>query len=269
MVNKPELSVIMAAYNSARFIGEALASLQAERDIAAEFVVIVDDRSIDGTDEIVARLAQEDERIRQISIDRPGVTPALNAGLEVACGEYITFLDSDDLCPPGRIARQIGKLAVKPSLGAIAGEVLIFKELGEDMEPVPGSQWARVLSPCLGACTFRRAAISAVGRFDEGFTHSSDIDFMLRLHESDWLIEPENELGLLCRKHETNVSSDPAAVQSQLLKALQHSIARRRQSGHKRPLPFALMKPLSEIRRSENGFPGHRTIDLFKRTAES
>ena len=117
---------------------------------------------------------------------------------------------------------------------------------------------------------FAATRSSSIGRFDESFTHSGDIDFLLRLNDSDWAIQPEAELGLLCRKHGSNMSASAADVQSHLLKALQRSILRRRQSGRlDRPPPFALMKPLSQIEGSENGFPGHRTADLFKQTRPS
>lgn len=269
-MNSPEVTILMPAFNSERFIDDALVSLQKQDGIDAEIVVVVDSRSTDGTKEIVAKCAGGDERVRLVEFDRPGLLPALNAGLDQARGRHITFLDSDDICPQGRISRQICKLAAEPSVGAVVGEVLVFEALGSDLQPVPGTRWARVLSPCLGAGTFRRQAIDAVGRFDESFTHSGDIDFLLRLHDSDSSIKPEHELGLLCRKHAANMSANPADTQLHLLKALQLSIARRRRSGRPNAiLPFALMKPLSEIEGSENGFPGHRTADLFANTGRS
>jgi glycosyltransferase involved in cell wall biosynthesis len=260
----PDVTVVMAAFNSARFIAEALESLQTQQGPILEIVVVVDSRSNDATTEIVFDLATRDERVTPIIFDRPGLFLALNAGIDAAKGRYITFLDSDDICPSGRIARQVDKLAADRSLGAVVGEVLLFEILAPELTPAAGTRWARVLSPCLGAGTFRREAIDEVGRFDETFTHSGDIDFLLRLNDSNWIIQPEQDLGLLCRKHGGNMSANAADVQLHLLKALQRSIARRRLSGlTDRPPPFALMKPLSQIEGSVNGFPGHRTADLF------
>jgi hypothetical protein len=148
------------------------------------------------------------------------------------------------------------------------GEVLLFEVLTPDLTPAAGTRWARVLGPCLGAGTFRREAIDDVGRFDESFTHSGDIDFLLRLNDSNWIIQPEHDLGLLCRKHGNNMSANAADVQRHLLNALHHSILRRRAGRLDKPPPFALMKPLSQIEGSVDGFPGHRTADLFKQTRQ-
>jgi glycosyltransferase involved in cell wall biosynthesis len=264
------VSVIMPARNAERFIGEALCSLQQQRGVDLE-ILVVDDGSTDRTSEIVAEFAAADSRIRIVRTGQRGLLPALNTGLDHVAARYITFLDSDDMCPPGKIERQLGKLAAEPTLGAIVGEVLVFEEaLGADLQPLPGSRWARVLSPCLGAGIFRREAVEAIGYFDEHFTHSGDIDFLLRLHDSDWPIQPERELALMCRKHAGNMSANPTEVRLQLLKVLQRSIARRRLSARSEsPPPFALMKPLAEIEGSETGLPGHRTADLFKNAGRS
>jgi len=263
----PSVSVLMPAYNGARFIDAALGSLQEQSYSDLEIIVIVDSRSVDDTRARVVGRASSDPRIRMIDLtERQGLFRALNVAKSCALGRVVTFLDCDDLCPPGRIARQVQKLDADPDIGAIVGEVLLFEELGPDLQPAPGSRWARVLSPSLGAGTFRQAALNEVGDFDETFSHSADIDYLLRLHDSAWPIRPERELGLLCRKHANNMSADPADVQRYLLRALQRSIKRRRESGRPHAaLPFALMKPLSEIEGSEDGFPGHRTEDLFQR----
>ena len=263
----PGLSVLMPVYNGASFVDAALESLQGQSFTDLEIIVIVDSRSVDGTREKVVDKTSHDGRIRLIDLtERHGLFRALNVGLASAAGRYITFLDADDLCPAGRIARQVEKLDADPDAGAMVGEVLLFEKLGADLQPAPGTRWARVLSPSLGAGTFRRAAVQVVGNFDESFSHSADIDFLLRLHDSDWPIRTEPELGLLCRKHARNMSGDPGDVQRYLLRALQQSIKRRRDSGKPyAAMPFALMKPLSEIEGSENGFPGHRTKDLFRR----
>ena len=155
----PDVSVVMAAYNSARYIDAALESLQLQTSANIEILVVIDARSSDGTFDIVAARASGDARIQPIHFDRPGLFPAFNAGIEGARAPFISFLDSDDLCPPGRISRQLDKLSASPPLGAIVGEVLIFEALDADLTPAAGTRWARVLGPCLGAGTFRRDAV--------------------------------------------------------------------------------------------------------------
>lgn len=253
------VSLLMPAYNAERFIDAALASLLAETDVPLE-ILVIDDGSTDSTAGVVEACSIRDPRVRLLSMPHRGMFFALNSGLDEARGDYVTFLDSDDLCPPGRIARQVAKLDAAPAAGAVVGEVLVFEALTDAHEPLPGSRWARILGPCLGAGTFRRAAVEAVGRFDETFSHSGDIDFLLRLHDSEWPLVPERDLALLCRKHAGNMSSEAGKVQSFLLKALQRSIARRRRSGRLNDIPpFALMKPLDQLESSDVALPGHRT----------
>lgn len=266
----PEVSILMPVYNGARFIDEALESVEKQDGIDAEIVVVVDTRSTDATADIVAVRASKDARIQPVPFDGPGLFGALNLGLDRAQGRYITFLDADDISAPGRIARQLRKLEDRPAVGAVVGELLMFERLDRDLQPVAGTRWTRILSLNLGAGTFRRVAIDAVGSFDESFVGSGDVDFMLRLHDSGWPIEPEQDLALLCRKHDSNMSKNANDVQRELLMALQRSIARRRKAGEPHnPLPFPLMKPLTEIEGSEGGFPGHRSANLFKKPDKS
>jgi len=258
-----DVSLIMPAYNAERFIIEALGSLGAEQPLLLD-IIVVDDGSADGTAALVAGLAERDRRIRLFRKDHGGLSAALNFGLSVAGAEFVTFLDSDDLCPPGRIRRQVAALRAEPGIGALFGDTLVFEEqLEADLTPVPGSHWERVLAPSISAGTFRREALSAIGPFDEAMPYSADIDLLLRLHDSVWPIRTEAELGLLCRKHGRNMSNSSELVRIHLLAALRRSIIRRRQSGRTNELPpFALMKPLSAISRSEEGIPGHRASNL-------
>lgn len=100
----PRFTVVVIAYNQAQYIREALLSVLAARGTSLE-VVCVDDGSTDGTADIVSELARGDARLRcvpQSHSGRPAV--ARNTGLGVATGEYICFLDGDDLYAPRKLA---------------------------------------------------------------------------------------------------------------------------------------------------------------------
>src|SRR5690242_7730271 len=98
----PKVSVVVPIFNRASFVGESLASLQRERTVETE-IIVVDDGSTDGSIDAVRLLAKHDPRIRLITGEHQGVSAARNIGVRSANGQYITFLDSDDISAPGRI----------------------------------------------------------------------------------------------------------------------------------------------------------------------
>ena len=95
----PVFSVILPAYNAARFIERCLLSLQAQTFQDWE-VLCVDDGCQDGTGEILDRFAAGDARIRVLHKANEGVGAARNDAVAMATGEYVLFLDSDDFLHP-------------------------------------------------------------------------------------------------------------------------------------------------------------------------
>ena len=102
----PVVSVIVPVYNRASMIGAAIDSaLRAASDLPME-VVVVDDASTDDTASTV--IAYDDDRVRLLRLDRNGgQSAARNHGLDAARGEYVKFLDSDDLLLPGHLAAEL------------------------------------------------------------------------------------------------------------------------------------------------------------------
>lgn len=98
-IKTPLVSVIMPVYNSEKYIGTALCSLRKQTLVDFE-VICVNDASTDNTLEVLKTYANIDPRIRVISLDfNQGAGVARNTALEIAQGEYITFLDADDYLP--------------------------------------------------------------------------------------------------------------------------------------------------------------------------
>lgn len=106
-VNDPLVSIIMPAYNCERFIQQAIKSVQNQSMNVWELLV-VDDVSTDSTCEIVEEMAKEDTRIHLLRNERNmGPAYSRNRALEKAQGEYVAFLDSDDLWLPEKLEHQI------------------------------------------------------------------------------------------------------------------------------------------------------------------
>lgn len=116
MTNTPLVSIIIPTYNRAHLIGETLDSVLAQTYTNWECIV-VDDGSTDGTDKVLAAYCEKDTRFKYIhrpDSHQPGGNGARNYGFELSKGEYINWLDSDDIFEPNKIASQLELIIGKP-----------------------------------------------------------------------------------------------------------------------------------------------------------
>lgn len=101
------VSIITPSYNTAKFIGETIRSVQAQNYPNWE-MIIVDDCSTDSTDEVVAEYQKADERIRYFKNEKnSGAAVSRNKALREAKGRWMAFLDSDDLWVPEKLEKQL------------------------------------------------------------------------------------------------------------------------------------------------------------------
>jgi len=182
----PLVSVIMPAFNSARFISQAVQTVLAQTYPHIELIV-VDDGS---TDETEAVLAPYTQRIRLIHQVNQGASAARNTGIQAAQGTYITFLDADDLMMPDKIAIQITVLETRPDVGLVYSG---WQYVEEDNLRVVGEmrprQEGNVLADLLlrrmflipGAVMMRRDLFTQVGLFDVNLIVAEDTDLWIRL----------------------------------------------------------------------------------------
>jgi glycosyltransferase involved in cell wall biosynthesis len=120
------VTLVVPAYEREVAIVAALRSVtsQTYRDLE---IVVVDDGSGDATAEVVARLAEADPRIRLIRFEaNQGRSAARNAGLDAATGEFVTFLDSDDLYAPTRIEHLVAAARRHPDVDVFVDDVMAF-----------------------------------------------------------------------------------------------------------------------------------------------
>ncbi len=112
------VSVVLPTYNRAHFIGEAIESVLCQTYAGCE-VVVVDDGSNDGTDEVIRGRFGANARVRYFAQANRGVGAARNVGMREARGEFIAFLDSDDAFAPGKLEMQVACLRFLPDAGMI------------------------------------------------------------------------------------------------------------------------------------------------------
>lgn len=232
-MNDKSVSVIMPAYNAERFVAAALGSLLKEESLGLD-IIVVDDGSTDRTAAIVAGMAAAHPCIRFIGGPHAGVSAARNAGLAAVPPEvrFITFLDSDDLSAPGRIARQIALIENNPGTLFVIGHICYFEEIDEEScTPAPGSRTLVLPGTTLGSALFDRRAFDLVGGFAADMPFGEDIDLFLRLLENQAQRLTDEEVSLFYRRHLTNLTRDRAQAKRGFVDAIRRSLARRRARG--------------------------------------
>ncbi len=182
----PAVSVIIPTHNRAALVREAVASVLAQtcRDFE---LLVVDDGSTDGTP---AALAALDGQLTVLSHpERRGVSAARNSGIAAARGEWLAFLDSDDLWRPEKLARQLAYLAAHPeTLLCQTEETWVRHGLWVNQprthRKVGGTIFLQSLRRCMvspSAVILHRRLFDAHGRFDEDLPAAEDYDLWLRL----------------------------------------------------------------------------------------
>jgi glycosyltransferase involved in cell wall biosynthesis len=212
-----EISVVLPTHNRADWLLLALRSVLWQRDVQLELIV-VDDGSTDDTSRVVAGLRQ---RVRLVKRDDPGgVSIARNDGAAQATGEWLAFLDDDDLWAPEKLVRQFaavrrtgrawgytGWVVINDSLEVIAGE-----------PPPPPSRVAELMCrrnvlPTASSVMVRRDVFEKAGGFDAELTNGEDWELWIRLTNYGppaWL--PEPLVGY--RLHPGNASLDTEALRA-------------------------------------------------------
>jgi glycosyltransferase involved in cell wall biosynthesis len=186
----PRVTVVMAVYNAAQFLREAIASVLSQTYTDFELIV-VDDASTDDSSAILR--SYNDPRIRIIRHQTNlGASLSRNDALAAARGELIAIMDADDVCAPTRIERQVEFLQAHPAVGLVGcgiydnidaiGAVLYTSFLPETNEAI---QRALMTRWCLlhSSIMFRKVLQQAVGGYRTAFEPAEDHDFVLRIAE--------------------------------------------------------------------------------------
>lgn len=210
----PVISVIIPAYNYAHFLPYTLKSLLTQNGVTIE-IIVVDDGSTDDTNQVAASFG---DAIHYIHQENQGLSAARNTGLRAAKGEFIVFLDADDMLYSGTLLSQYETFQRNPQADVVVCHNLFFREIdpkGTFISPgFPLAREALALDFCchniapVHAYMVRRSITDAVGFFDESLLALEDYDFWLRyVNLGDQIVI--NPLGLaLYRQHGQSMSKN-------------------------------------------------------------
>lgn len=132
LFNKPQVSIVIPFWNEERYIEEAIQSILDE-NLSSFEIVCVDDRSDDASVAVVRRLMQKYEQIRLVTNSGKGVSDARNTGMAFTTGEFVAFLDADDVVKPGSLGARIAALNSQQDWNMVHGHVAFTGEHGEDL----------------------------------------------------------------------------------------------------------------------------------------
>ena len=237
MDGAPDVTVVMANYNGAAFIGQAIGSVQAQ-SLKSWELIVVDDASQDDSLAIIRSYAQRDPRIRVIaqSANR-GPAAARNRALDAARGDWIAVFDSDDVMYPDRLERLLTRARDEGAMIIADNQMICGSDLQPQRQYIPENSalnlrrvdLARFIDcgrlysshPDLGFLKpmICRSLITRAGaRYDETLRIGEDFHFLLTLlvHGAEILIEPEPLYRY--RKHGASISHrfSPAVLASMI-----------------------------------------------------
>lgn len=229
MTSARTISVIVAVYNGEPFIADALRSIVGQT-LPAREVCVVDDASTDATAAIVSSFPE----VRCLRCEsNVGQAAALNWGVESTLGEFLAFLDADDVWVPDKLREQCGAFDREPELDVVYGLMRerVLGDLGKLNERDGAVRPAQLPSAML----IRRAAFERVGGFDTQWRLGSVVDWYARARESRLREYVLPAVVYERRIHGANIGIRQAEYRTDYLRVVKAALDRRRSAERSDP----------------------------------
>ncbi len=208
-----KVSVIVPVYNGDRYLIDAIDSILVQTFQDLE-IIVVDDGSTDNSPQIAQRY---DSVVHYLSQTNQGVAASRNLGLAAAKGDYIAFLDQDDIFLPHKLSSQVDLLEQNPKLGMVNSGWEIIDRAGEVKSAV--KPWLQIpnLSSAnlivwkpvfLGAMLFRRSWLERLNGFNTTLEQTPDVDLVMDLANIGCPAAWVEQTTVQYRQHEANASKN-------------------------------------------------------------
>jgi len=220
----------MPVYDHADYVGAAVQSVIDQTRSDWE-LILVDDGSTDGSVEVIEKLAAGDDRITVIQQPNAGPAAARNTALAVAKGQWLTYIDSDDVWLVDALANYADSIAANPEATFIYGfrhrlnpDATITELEGEFQDAPTGAPelFGRMYLSHLCVC-YRRELIDAAGPYDSALRSCEDYELYLRM-SLHCRFEPLGKATGLRRRHDRNLSRQSGFSRFQEAQVLQRFI---------------------------------------------
>ncbi len=227
----PLVSVVIPVFDREHFLADAIQSVLSQTYRPLE-VIVVDDGSSDGS----VAIARSFPEVHVIEQDHAGPSVARNRGIAASSGEFLAFLDADDVMPADKLERQVGYLNEHPAIGCVLGRQELLLE--------PGVQWpawcgitpelakrrpdiAELGEAPLMTMVVRAWIFQRVGGFDPTYLHGADADWLLRARQCAQVATLDAKV-LHRRVHSRNLSNDVQALRRSTFRVLRDHMRRLR-----------------------------------------
>ena len=220
----PKVSVILPVYNGEKFLKEAIESVLAQ-DYSNLELIVVDDGSSDHSAEIARRFSG----LSYLYQSNAGVAAARNKGIATAAGDYVAFIDADDLWTRDKLSKQIAYMNQHPEIGYSFSKhsLLLADGLREMPDWVRKDQAATEMTAYIpSALVVRSRVLRFIGGFNEGCRVGEDSDWFLRARDAGIKLAVLEDNLLIKRVHRDNLTSNTAMARAQLLKSIKASLQR-------------------------------------------
>lgn len=204
-MNDLKIDVIIAVYNGASFIEEAIQSVQ-KQTFAVSKIILVDDGSTDSTLQVLMQLSKEDSRIEVIACPHRGVSATLNEGIKASTAPWIAFLDADDVWEHNKLEQQ--RLALQKTNASIC--FTLMQEFDNVVENIAQKHIARI-DPLKGysktSFLGKSTLFEQYGMFNEAVAIGDFIDWYSRIVRANEQIVMVEEVLAYRRIHQNNTTS--------------------------------------------------------------
>lgn len=221
-MTRPLVSVLMAVYNSERYVATAIESILTQQWRDFELIAI-NDGSTDRSAAILDRYAAQDPRVRVLHRENRGIPRTRNQLVDLAAAELLAIMDADDVALPDRLALQVGFMQQHPQVVCLGSSFELIDGRGRrltrltvpltdaDIQPQLLAGHAAIFQPC---AMLRRSALRQVGGYNEAMPQAEDLDLWLRLGEVGQLANLPQTL-VQYRLHAASVSEQDCQLQRQ------------------------------------------------------
>ncbi len=234
-MSNPDVTCIVACYNSERYIHQALDSILAQTYRPME-IIVADDGSTDHTHSIVSDYG---DLVRLVSQTTSGPAATRNLGITNARSDFLAFLDADDLWQPQKIELQMDRFKTLPELDISICHTKLIWSNDLQQEEINYRDHPRNLSVpgyTSGAMLVQRKVFVTVGLFNPRYWFGDATEWFLRAREKNLVIELLPDVLTFHRMHETNLTRRRNdASREEFLTIIKESLDRRRKEEGSKP----------------------------------
>ncbi len=224
--SNPLVSVIIPVYNSELYLEECIRSVVAQTYQPLE-ILIINDGSTDGSESVARKFAQQTIYLNQ---SNQGAAAARNLGIKKSSGEFLAFLDADDLWEPDKIRKQMDRLEQEPDLDMAFGNVYQF--ISQDVQSVSKARLdeANQILPGFvpGTILIRKKAFLKVGLFSTTWKIGEFLDWYLKAIEIGLNPVMLPDIVMRRRIHSSNLGIRLKDTRSDYVKIVKATLDRRR-----------------------------------------